>query len=113
MSDKTVTRADLVETLFEEVGLSRSECARLLDDVLNQIADCLAGGENVKYYNFGGFSVRRKGLRMGRNPRTGEEIPIPPRNVVVFRPSRNLRKWVNHPHQMPRWPRRQLDLFDR
>jgi integration host factor subunit alpha len=80
---KTVTRADLVEALSREVELRASVCADLLEDVLDLIAERLAAGEPVGIVNFGSFSVRHKGARMGRNPKTGEPAPIAPRRVVV------------------------------
>ncbi len=95
MAVKTVTRAQLSEAVYQEVGLSRNESAQLVELVLNQIADTLAKGETVKISSFGSFSVRRKGQRIGRNPRTGEEVPILPRRVLVFRPSHVLKDRVN------------------
>ena len=112
MATNTVTRTDLVEVICEEVGLPRNECADLLEDVLKMIAYHLVEGEPVKVSNFGSFSVRHKGERRGRNPRTGEEYPISPRKVIVFRPSMKFKHWVNHPEDLPRRPRRQMDLFE-
>ena len=111
MANNTVTRTGLVEVIHEEVGLPRNECADLLEDVLKMIAACLAEGEPFKVSSFGSFTVRQKSERLGRNPRTGEEVMIPPRKVVLFRPSPKFRHWVNHPEDLPRRPRRQLDLF--
>ena len=87
MANNTVTRTDLVDAINEEVGLPRHECADLLEDVLKTVATCLAEGEPFKVSSFGSFTVRHKGERMGRNPKTGEEVMISPRKVVVFRPS--------------------------
>ena len=87
MSSKTITRADLVESLWEEVELSRKECAALLESVLDEIADCLTEGDSVKISAFGSFIVRQKGERTGRNPKTGEPYPITPRKVMAFRPA--------------------------
>ena len=87
MSGKTVTRADLCEAVCQKVGLSRTKCATLVELVLKEITDCLERGETVKLSSFGLFVVRKKGQRMGRNPKTGEEAPISPRRVVVFKPS--------------------------
>jgi len=95
MTGKTVTRAQLSEAVYQEVGLSRSESAQLVETVLNQIADTLVRGENVKISSFGSFSVREKNGRMGRNPKTGEEVPIDPRRVLVFKPSVVLKEGIN------------------
>jgi len=95
MSDKTLTRADLTESVFREVGLSRTESAQLVESVLDEISGRLVGGETVKLSSFGAFSVRDKVGRMGRNPKTGEEVPIDPRRVLVFRPSHVLKDLVN------------------
>ena len=108
---KTVTRADLVEALSREVDLKASVCAGLLEDVLALVAERLTVGEPVGIVNFGSFTVRRKGARMGRNPKTGEAVPIAPRRVVVFRPARKFRHYTNHPEDLPRRARRQLELF--
>ena len=95
MTDKTITRAQLSEAVYQEVGLSRNESADLLEAVLDQISGALARGEAVKISSFGSFSVRSKGQRIGRNPKTGEEVPITPRRVLVFRPSQLLKKRIN------------------
>ncbi len=95
MSGKTVTRADLGEAVYQEVGLSRNESADLLESVLEYMADALIKGETVKVSSFGSFSVRQKGQRIGRNPKTGEEVPILPRRVLVFRPSQVLKNRIN------------------
>jgi len=112
MPNNTIARAELVEVLYQEVGLARKQCTVLLEDFLSLLADRMAEGEPIKYPNFGVFTVRHKGERVGRNPKTGEEIPILPRRVVVFRPARKLKHWINHPEDLPRRPRKQLDLFD-
>lgn len=91
----TVTRAQLSEAVYQEVGLSRNESADLVETVLKEIADALARGENVKISSFGSFFVRSKGQRIGRNPKTGEEVPINPRRVLVFRASHVLKDRVN------------------
>ena len=111
MSSKTITRADLVEALREEVDLSKTECAALLEGVLDEIARCLTEDGSVNIRAFGSFIVRQKGERMGRNPSTGEPYPITPRKVIVFRPSQKLKHWINHPEDKPRRSRRQLELF--
>ena len=95
MTGKTVTRADLGEAVYQEIGLSRNESADLLESVLEYMADALIKGETVKVSSFGSFSVREKGQRIGRNPKTGEEVPILPRKVLVFRPSQVLKSRVN------------------
>ncbi len=92
---KTVTRAQLAETIYAEVGLSRNESTALLETVLERIASRLEAGETVKISGFGTFSVRQKGRRIGRNPKTGDEVPILPRRVLVFRPSQSMRARVN------------------
>lgn len=93
---ETVTRASLVEQIYQQVGLSRKESAVLLEDILETVMAALEQGESVKVSGFGTFSVRQKGQRSGRNPKTGEEVPILPRSVLVFRPSQLLRAEVNH-----------------
>ena len=95
MSGKTITRAQLGESVYQEVGLSRNESAELLETVLNQMSEALARGETVKVSSFGSFSVRQKGQRIGRNPKTGEEVSILPRKVLVFRPSQVLKTRIN------------------
>ncbi len=95
MTGKTVTRAQLGEAVYQEVGLSRNESADLLETVLNHMGDALTAGETVKISSFGSFSVRQKGERVGRNPKTGEEVPILPRKVLVFRPSQVLKSRIN------------------
>ena len=95
MSASTVTRAQLSEAVYQEVGLSRNESADLVETILNEISDALARGEMVKISSFGSFSVRHKGQRVGRNPKTGEEVPILPRRVLVFRASHVLKHRIN------------------
>lgn len=95
MSDKTITRAQLSEAVYQEVGLSRNESADLLEMVLDEMSQALVRGEAVKLSSFGSFSVRDKGQRIGRNPKTGEEVPILSRKVLVFRPSQLLKARVN------------------
>ena len=91
----TVTRAHLAERIYTQVGLSRNESADLLESVLERLSLSLEGGESVKISGFGTFSVRQKGRRIGRNPKTGVEVPILPRRVLVFRPSQVLKAHVN------------------
>ena len=95
MSGKTLTRADLSEAVYQEVGLSRNESAELVESVLFEISQNLVEGENVKISSFGSFIVRSKDGRIGRNPKTGEEVPIEPRRVLVFRPSQVLKDQVS------------------
>ncbi len=92
ISRKSVTRADLCEAVYTKVDLSRAKSAALVDLVLEEISERLEHGETVKLSSFGSFMVREKGQRMGRNPRTGEITPIPPRRVMVFKPSPILRQ---------------------
>jgi integration host factor subunit alpha len=95
MAGKTITRADLSEAVHRQLGLARSESADLVKLVLDRVADKLVEGETVKLSSFGTFMVRSKNGRMGRNPKTGEEVPITPRRVLVFRPSQVMRNIVN------------------
>jgi integration host factor subunit alpha len=95
MAARTVTRADLSEAVYQEVGLSRNESADLVESVLNEVSDALVRGEMVKLSSFGSFAVRQKGERVGRNPKTGEEVPILPRRVLVFRASHVLKNRIN------------------
>jgi len=95
MTARTGTRADLSEAVYQEVGLSRNESADLVESVLNEVSDALVRGEMVKLSSFGSFAVRQKGERIGRNPKTGEEVPILPRRVLVFRASHVLKNRIN------------------
>ena len=95
MSEKTLTRMDLSESVFREVGLSRNESSALVESVLQHISDALVNGESVKISSFGTFSIRDKSARVGRNPKTGEEVPIPPRRVLAFRASAMLKSRLN------------------
>jgi integration host factor subunit alpha len=92
---KTVTRAHLAERIYMQVGLSRNDSADLLEAVLERVSAALEAGESVKISGFGTFSVRQKGRRVGRNPKTGIEVPILPRRVLVFRPSQVLKAEIN------------------
>ncbi|MEM1038588.1 MAG: integration host factor subunit alpha [Pseudomonadota bacterium] len=94
MSTKTLTRADLAEVVYEKVGLSRVESANLVEEVLEEICQAAVRGENIKLSSFGTFAVRSKRERIGRNPKTGQEVPITPRRVMVFRPSNILKEKV-------------------
>ena len=95
MASETITRAHLGEAVYQEVGLSRNESADLLESVLKFMTESLVEGKSVKISSFGSFSVRQKGQRIGRNPKTGEEVPILPRKVLVFRPSQVLKSRIN------------------
>ena len=95
MSGKTVTRADLSEAVYREIGLSRNESAELVESILTHLSDALVNGETVKISSFGTFSVRSKTARIGRNPKTGQEVPITPRRVLSFRPSHLMKDRVN------------------
>ncbi|NDV01552.1 integration host factor subunit alpha [Pseudoroseicyclus tamaricis] len=94
MSGKTLTRMDLAEAVHNEVGLSRNESAQMVETVLGHISDALVEGESVKISSFGTFSVRDKAARVGRNPKTGEEVPIHPRRVLTFRASHLMKDRV-------------------
>ena len=96
MAGHTVTRAQLTEAVYQEVGLARGESAELVELVIGEISDALARGEMVKISSFGSFTVRQKGQRIGRNPKTGQEVPISPRRVLVFRASQTLKHQVNN-----------------
>jgi integration host factor subunit alpha len=91
----TLTRADLSEAVFHAVGLSRNESAQMVEDMIEEVCAALARGETVKLSSFGTFTVRQKSQRMGRNPKTGHEVPIAPRRVLVFRPSHVLKASIN------------------
>ena len=91
----TVTRRDLTEAICGEVGFVHRDAAELVDGFIEAIAERLSAGEEVKISSFVSFRVRDKGLRMGRNPKTGEPAAIPPRRVVVFRASAKLKERIN------------------
>ncbi len=94
MAGKTLTRMDLSEAVFREVGLSRNESAEIVESLLTHVSDALVDGQSVKISSFGTFTVRDKGPRIGRNPKTGEEVPILPRRVISFRPSHLMKDRV-------------------
>ena len=100
MSDKTLTRMDLADAVHREVGLSRNDSATLVESVLNHISDALVRGETVKISSFGTFAVREKAARVGRNPKTGEEVPILPRKVMTFKASNVLKQRILDAHQL-------------
>jgi integration host factor subunit alpha len=95
MTNQTITRADLSQAVYEQVGLSRNESADLVESVLEEICKALERGELVKISSFGTFHVRSKRQRIGRNPKTGEEVPILPRRVLTFRASNVLKERIN------------------
>ena len=95
MENRTITRADLADSVCDNVGLSRNDSAQLVESVLDEISDALVNGDTVKISSFGSFSVREKGERIGRNPKTGVEVPILPRKVLVFRASHVLKDRIN------------------
>ena len=91
---RTVTREKLYDAVYKKIGCSRTESTALVELVLKEIIDCLERGETVKLASFGSFIVRQKGQRVGRNPKTGEEVPISSRRVVVFKPSAVLKQRI-------------------
>jgi integration host factor subunit alpha len=99
MGGKTVTRADLAETVYRKVGLSRTESAQLVEMVLDEICEAIVRGEAVKLSSFATFQVRGKNERIGRNPKTGQEVPILPRKVMTFKASNVLKQRILRSHQ--------------
>ena len=95
---KTVTRADLAEVVYRKVGLSRAESSSLVEAVIDEICDRAVDGETIKLSSFGTFQIRSKNERIGRNPKTGEEVPITPRRVMVFKPSNILKQRILKGH---------------
>ena len=94
-TSQTITRADLAEAVYAQVGLSRNESSDLVEQMLDEMMAALVDGDNVKLSSFGSFAVREKGERIGRNPKTGVEVPIKPRKVLVFRASHVLKDKIN------------------
>lgn len=92
---KTITRADLAEAVYAQVGLSRNESSDLVEQMLDEMMEALTSGDNVKISSFGSFSVKEKGERIGRNPKTGVEVPISPRKVLIFRASHVLKERID------------------
>jgi integration host factor subunit alpha len=92
---RSLIRADIAEAIYQKIGLSRNESADMVGTILDEISESLEEGNNVKITSFGSFTVRNKRQRIGRNPKTGQEVPITPRRVLSFRPSHILRKKVN------------------
>ena len=99
MANKTITRADLTEAVYRSIGISRNESALFVERVLEEMSVAMERGEQVKISSFGTFSVRAKALRIGRNPKTGEEVPISPRRVISFRASHVLKDRIIAAHQ--------------
>ncbi len=99
VTGKTVTRADLTEAVYRSLGISRNESSAFVERILEEVSASLQEGQTVKISSFGTFSVRDKKLRMGRNPKTGEEVPIAPRRVVTFRASHVLKDRINYGHR--------------
>lgn len=99
MGGKTVTRADLAEAVYRKVGLSRTESAQIVEMVLQEVCDAIVRGETVKLSSFATFQVRHKNERIGRNPKTGEEVPILPRRVMTFKASNVLKNRILEAHQ--------------
>lgn len=95
MGQKTLTRADLANAVVQKVGLPRNESQDLVELVLGEISTALCKGDGVKLSSFGSFDIRSKGQRMGRNPKTGKEVPITPRRVLVFRASNIMKDRIN------------------
>lgn len=95
MSQETLTRSHLSEAIYQEVGLTRHDSANLVEEILSEVSGALENGDNVKISSFGSFSVRQKNERVGRNPKTGEEVPIKPRRVLIFKASHVLKDRIN------------------
>ena len=95
MTGRTLTRADLSEAVYQEVGLSRHESAQLVETVLKHVSDALALGQSVKISSFGSFSVRQKGQRVGRNPKTGATVAVPAKRVPFFKAGKELKELLN------------------
>lgn len=91
MAEGTLTRADIASAINRKIGLSRNESARLVESILDHMTAAMLAGENVKISSFGTFVLRDKGERVGRNPKTGVEVPISPRRVLTFRASHSMR----------------------
>ena len=104
LGGKAVTRLDLYDAVYRKVALSRSESTRIVELVLKEITDCIARLETVKLASFGTFAVRKKGQRVGRNPKTGLQVPIAPRRVVSFKASVIMKKQINVDRPVPRMP---------
>lgn len=95
MGSKTITRADLADAVYTQVGLSRVESSQLVDNVVDEMINAIVKGEELKISSFGTFHVRNKKARVGRNPKTGEEVTITPRRVVTYKASQVLKNAMN------------------
>jgi len=102
VASKGITRVDLYDAVHRKVGLSRGDSAHLMESVLKEISDCIVRGETVKLAGFGTFTVRKKSQRPGRNPRTGVDVIIAPRRVVVFKASPIMKAQINAKQQVSR-----------
>ena len=100
MAEKTITRADLAEAVYRKVGLSRTESAELVELILEEMANAVIRGETLKISSFATFQVRSKNERIGRNPKTGEEVPISPRRVLTFKASNVLKQRIQLGHEI-------------
>ena len=90
-----MTKADIVELIHENLGLTKKDIAKVVDELFNEVRDQILDKNNVKISGFGNFEVKKRGRRIGRNPKTGVETVIEPRTVVVFRPSQIFKDEVN------------------
>ncbi|MEM6414289.1 MAG: integration host factor subunit alpha [Pseudomonadota bacterium] len=95
MTNRTLTRADLTDAIYRSLGISRNESAIFVERIVEEVCSSLENGDSVKISSFGTFMVRDKKMRMGRNPKTGEEVPITPRRVISFRASNVLKDQIN------------------
>jgi integration host factor subunit alpha len=95
LNGKTLTRADLAEAVFRISGLPKNEAAEIVEQVLKQVIQALERGETIKLSSFGSFGLREKAERVGRNPKTGDVVPITPRRVIVFRASNIMKDRIN------------------
>lgn len=102
MSNKTLTRADLSAAVYQAAGIPLSQATMLVDSVIDEVIEALAAGETVKLSSFGTFSMHRKKQRIGRNPKTGVEVPIKPRTVLSFTASNIVKKAVNSSLSAPK-----------
>ena len=101
MSEKTLTRADITEAVYEEVGLSRHESAELVEVIMAEIANALVAGNNVKISSFGSFMLRDKAGRVGRNPKTGERVSVPAKKIPYFKPGKEFKRFINGDEEKP------------
>jgi len=95
MNKKNITRDDIADTIHLEFGLSKKDCLELVNDIINIIIDGLEDHGIVKIHNFGTFKLKRKNSRLGRNPKTKEEVMIKERNVITFKPSKRVLNYIN------------------